>query len=261
MHPIFIVIIFICLVVVIVLLIGYKSNSEKEYEANLKKSLEDEFIIDPSTGAKITLAEAESGHWIAHDNEYRTVPEKEISKFFTEEEKQLERALNYLRESKLYKRAMLTENQLALLESTKMLSKYYNWTYSDVFQFEDGYVFLPAPELQGLTYYEDDYKESHLMFWKTIKNINGHYFLREKSVTEKIFDRFRSDDDLQLTNYESFTFQHSFEVLRITKTLENFEGQKGLEIEFHNDSLFIKTMKLPSIEDIQRLEKIVNSVF
>ena len=42
---------------------------------------------------------------------------------------------------------------------------------SNPFSFENGIVILPAPELHGMTYYQDDYKESHLMFWKKIKNI------------------------------------------------------------------------------------------
>ncbi len=51
-----------------------ETAERKEYERKLKESLKDEFIYDPETGAKITLAEAESGHWIAHDNENRPMP-------------------------------------------------------------------------------------------------------------------------------------------------------------------------------------------
>ena len=46
--------------------------------------MEDEYIIDPETGAKLTLEEAESGHWIAHENEFRTIPDSELNNLPTE---------------------------------------------------------------------------------------------------------------------------------------------------------------------------------
>ena len=54
--------------------------------------------LDPETGAKLTLEQAESGHWINHDNEYKTTPESEIEKLYSEEAKNAERAINYLKE-------------------------------------------------------------------------------------------------------------------------------------------------------------------
>jgi len=239
-----------------------QSNSaeHKEYKRKLKESLSDEFIIDPETGTKITLEEAESGHWVTHDNEFRTVPESDLEKLLTEDEKQAEIALNYLRESKDYRKTELTDEQFDFFDKSKTLNNYDDWSYSNPFSFENGIVILPAPELHGMTYYQDDYKESHLMFWKKIKNINGHYYLREKSTAEKIFDKFRNDDDLQLEDYESFTFKRSFDLIRINNILEKFKNQKGLEIEINEDNLFVKTLKLISIEDIKRIEKILKNV-
>ncbi len=236
------------------------STEQKEYKRKLKESLSDEFIIDPKTGAKITLEEAESGHWIAHDNEFRTVPESNLEKLLTEDEKQAEIALNYLRENKGYKRNELTDEQFDVFDKTKILNNYDDWSYSNPFSFENGILILPAPELHGMTYYQDDYKESHLMFWKKIKKINGHYYLREKSSAEKLFDKFRNDDDLQLKDYESFIFKRSYDLIKINKLLENFDNQKGLEIEINDDNLFIKTFKLISVEDIKRIEKILKNV-
>ena len=227
---------------------------------NIKESLSDEFIIDPETGTKITLEEAESGHWVTHDNEFRTVPESDLEKLLTEDEKQAEITLNYLRESKDYRKTELTDEQFDFFDKSKTLTNYDDWSYSNPFSFENGILILPAPELHGMTYYQDDYKESHLMFWKKIKNINGHYYLREKSTAEKIFDKFRNDDDLQLKDYECFTFKRSFDLIRINNILEKFKNQKGLEIEINEDNLFVKTLKLISIEDIKRIEKILKNV-
>lgn len=237
-----------------------KTDEQKEYERKLKESLEDEYIIDPETGIRLTLEEAESGNWIGDNNEYITVPESEINKLSTEGEQQAESALNYLRESKKYIRTELSDNQLQILNSTKILGKYDAWTYSNPFSFENGILILPAPELNGMTYYEEDYKESHLMFWKKIDNINGHYFLREKSSIEKIFDKFRNDDDLKLKDYESFTFKRSYNVIKINKILENFKNEKGLEIEINDNDFFVKTMRLVSIVDIKKIETILKNV-
>jgi len=234
-----------------------KTFEQKEYERKLKESLADESIVDSATGTKITIEEAESGHWISHDNEFRTVSDSDLDKLLSEGEKQVEIALNYLRESREYRKILLTEEQLDMFVQTKTLSSYDDWTYSNPYSFESGILILPTPELNGVPYYENDYVETHLMFWKKIENINGHYYLREKSSIEKIFDRFRKDDDLHLKNYESFTFNKSFDLIRINRLLENFENKKGLQIEIKDENLFVKTTKLVSIEDIKRIENIL----
>ncbi|WP_104734523.1 hypothetical protein [Hanstruepera ponticola] len=238
----------------------FKTKKEKEYEKKLKKSLEDEFIIDPETGTKLTLEEAESGHWIAHDNEFRTIPETELENLPTEDEKIAERALNYLRKSKDYRKTKLTDEQLDIFEKTKILNSYDDWHYSNPFEFKNGIVFLPAPELHGMTYYQDTYCESHLMYWIKIDNINGHYFFREKSSGEKFLDLLRKDDELEINDYECFTLKKSHNIILIKNLLKNFENQKGLEIEIDNDNLFIKTTKLVNLDDIYKIENIIKNV-
>lgn len=238
----------------------YKTKEEKEYEEKIEKSLADEFIIDPETGTRLTLEQAESGHWIAHDNEFRIIPNSELDKLPLEEYRQVETALNHLRGSRSYKKIKLSNEQLKVLEETITLKNYDDWTYSDPFEFEKGIVFLPAPELRGTTYYQDDYKESHLMFWIKINNINGHYFLREKTSSEKLLDLIKDDDELKLDNYECFTVKQSHSIIVINKILEYFENEKGLEIEFSYDNLFIKTTKLISLEDINRIERIIENI-
>ncbi len=74
-----------------------KTKTEIEYEKNLKKSLEDEFIIDPETGIKLTLEEAETGIWKTQHKENRIIPRLEIEELAFKEEKQVEIALNYFR--------------------------------------------------------------------------------------------------------------------------------------------------------------------
>ncbi|GAA3561456.1 hypothetical protein [Snuella lapsa] len=250
---------FIGLTVVVIALIYWmfsRTPEEREYDRKLKESLKDEFIIDPETGAKLTLEQAESGHWIAHDNEFKTVSETELDKLPSEGEKQVQIALNYLRESKSCRRAKFSEEQLGIIEETKTLNYYDDWSYSDLYKFENGFVFLPSVELNLAGHY----RESHLMFWVKISSINGHYYFREKSSSEKIFDLLRNDDEIKSDRYECFTLKKSHAIIHIKRILEIFEEEKGLEVEIINDNLFIKTLKLVSLEDIIRVEKVVNNI-
>ena len=98
------------------------------------------------------------------------------------------------------------------------------------------------------------------MFWKKISDIKGHYYLREKSSVEKFFDRFKSDDDLTLSEYESFTIQNSPDIIKINRLLTYFENEKGLEIEIMDHNLFVKTKKLSRKEDIIRIENVLKNV-
>ncbi len=232
------------------------SPEQKEYDRKLKESLKDEYIIDPETGAKLTLEQAESGHWVAHDNEFRTITESELEKLPTEGEKQAETALNYLRESKEYLKTELTEEQFDFLEKTRTLNEYDDWDYSNPFEFKKGIVLLPAVELNGTI----NYKESQLMFWVKVDNINGHYYFREKSSSEKLFDLLRNDDEIKFSDYECFTIKKTHNIILLKSILKNFEKEKKLEIEIHDDNLFIKTTKLVNLDDIIRIEKIINNV-
>jgi hypothetical protein len=240
------------------------SKAEKEYEKKLQESLKDEFIIDPETGAKLTLEQAQSGHWIAHDNEFKTLADSEIEKLVTEEEKKVEICTNYLKESKEYKKHKLTDKQIHTLENTKILSKYDNWTYSQCFntEFADGLVLLASVVINDKTpgYYSTTYIEPQVLFWLNFDFDMGHYYLREKSNVEKFLDLIKKDDELQLNNYESFTIRKSHNIIKIIKILEKFENQNRIEIEFMDTNLFVKNEKLATIEEVTRLESIIKSI-
>ncbi|MEW4924023.1 hypothetical protein [Algibacter sp. 2305UL17-15] len=254
------VLVFTIFILLIRLAFTYKTKSEREYEEKLKKSLADEYIIDPETGAKLTLEQAESGYWVAHDNEFNTVSEKDIDKLPTEDEKIAHIALNYLKGSRNYMKIELSEIQFNVIKETKILNSYDDWSYSNPFKFEKGIVFLPVPELHGNNHYQIDYAESHVMFWVNIKNINGHYLFREKTSSEKFLDLLRNDDEIKLQNYECFTFKKSLSFILIKPIIESFKNEKGLEVELHNDNLFIKNTKLVNLSDIENIEKIIKQV-
>lgn len=231
-----------------------QNKEYKEYERKLKESLKDEFIIDPETGIKLTLEEAENGKWLAHDNEFRTIPDEEINKITNVNEKQIQIALNYLRESRFFTKTDLTDLEVDKLIDTKILSGYDDWSYDDCYKFENGLIFSPSVEWNRGEFYQ----ESHLMIWLKIQNIDGHYAFREKFASEKFFDTIRSDDEIKLKNYECFTIKKSFNIIKINSILSKIIPTKDLEIEIDNNNLFIKTRKLVSIEDIKAMELLIN---
>ncbi len=146
-------------------IITYKSKSEIEEENRLKKSLEDEFIYDPETGTKLTLEQAESGHWIAHNNENRIKDSNEIEQFYYGDEREIEKLKNHIKETG-YTYKKLTNSQIELLEKTEMLSKYDNWSYSNSFINDNGncFVLFPKVEIIG-NRHQSGYHESQIMFW------------------------------------------------------------------------------------------------
>lgn len=240
------------------------TQAEREYARKINESLADEYIIDPETGARLTLEQAESGHWIHHDNEYSTLPEKEIEKLYTEEQKDAERAINHLRRSKDYKRYRFSKLELELLENTRILSKYDDWNYSNSFKIEycDGYIFMPSVVLIDKVpgYFETTYNESQIMAWIKLQDNLGHYYLREKTTTEEFFDLFKKDDDLKLKGYESFTIKRAENIIKIKQILGKLETIKGLEIEVFKNNIFLKNMKFINVEDLLLIEKLVRNL-
>ncbi|PZR15577.1 MAG: hypothetical protein DI539_18195 [Flavobacterium psychrophilum] len=95
------------------------------------------------------------------------------------------------------------------------------------------------------------------MFWIKIENYGGHYYFREKSTSEKIFDLFRNDDTIKLDHYECFAIKKAHNVLSIIRLMEKLDKEPGLEIEIMGEDLFIKTLKLLNLEDFNRITKII----
>lgn len=239
-----------------------KTKKEKQYEKYIAESLEDEHLYDPETGTKITLEQAESGHWINHDNEFKPIDLRELEKFQTKEEKDSLTALNYLITTTNYKKAKFSEEEINILEKLRILDKYDDWSYDSLFKpdYFNGFIFSPTIQIQGDTRYNEGCIESQLMFWVKIKHNLGHYYLREKKVSEKVFDFFRNDDELKLNGYESFTYKKTNNLLYINQILKHFENEKGFEIEFLDDNIFIKSVSRFHLDEILRLEKIIVNI-
>lgn len=237
-----------------------KTKEEKEYEAKLKKSLEEEYIIDPETGVKLTLEQAESGHWIAHDNEFYTKSDEEIASLLTEKEIEQEKVLNYLRESKEYRKTKFSEEDLLILESTKILNKYNDWTLSIIFKiaYLDGVVFFPFVVINDRlpAYFSNDYKEKQMMVWIRLNKDLGHHYFREKSVIEK-FIGIWNKNNTHLKGYEVYTFEKGENTIELIRLLKNFQGIKGLEIEILGENLLIKNLKHVNSFEFFKIESIL----
>ena len=232
------------------------TEEEKEYERKLKDSLKDEYLIDPETGDRITLEEAETGVWKVDYDEFKPFSQTELDKLASKEEKKVQIALNYLRTSRNYKRTELSDEQFDILNNSKILSNYDSWNYSNPFSFENGILILPVP----ISYNEQDYGESQVMFWKKINSINGHYVLREKVWVEKKILRPKNKNRFPLKEYVDFTFKQSSNLLSIKQILNQFIGINGLIIEINNDNLFVKTCKLVNLEEIIIIENALKKV-
>lgn len=243
-------------------LFTYETEQDKEYQKKLKESMEDESIIDPETGVKLTLEEAESGHWLPHTNEFREKTKEELENSLTPEEVQVEIALNYFRSQKQYLKTTLETSFVDQLESTKTLLQYDGWTYSDPYKISycNGIVILPAVQIDGHSFYENNYNESQLMFFIQLNTDFGHYYFRNKSKTEQLIDSLKNDDELQIPNYECFTFRRTDHLLKLQNILSNFNGYDCLNIEFEKSNLYIKTTRLINIEDILQVEGIIKNI-
>ena len=247
-----------------VYLMSYRTKSERDYDEKIARSLDDEFIIDPETGAKLSLEQAESGHWIAHDNEFKTVPEEDIQKLRAEDEQDAERAINHLRKSKDYLKCQFDDDEISFLGKTKILFKYDDWSYSHSFRLDfcEGYIFFPRvviiDRLPG--YFDNTYEESQIMCWLKYDYDFGHYYLRDKTRSERFLEIFKKDDDLKLKGFESFTFKKNGDILRLNRIIEKLNGVKNLEIEFLGNNLLIKTQKFINLKELLELERVIKTV-
>jgi len=231
--------------------INFKTKSEQDEENKLRRSLEEDYIFDPITNSKISLEEAESGEWEVNEDQFWERPDEDIRKFAFEEQKIQERALNALRSSKRFlKSDPFDDDQIDILLLTKMLSQFEDWSYSNVFHFNEGYLFTP--------YIENEYK---LMMWIKIYDCGGQYYFREKTKTEALFDKIRNDDEIKVENYECYTIKPSSQVSQVVLFLKKFSRFKGLEIELFNSNMFIRTHGMINKEDVVVFEKILSILY
>ena len=217
----------------------------------------DDLLSDPETGVKLTLEQAETGHWIEHDNEYLTIPESEIQQLDSEEDQIVQRALNYLRKSRAYRKTEFSEDEVQTILESEILGRYRSFTYQYPFRFDKGIVFLAHPDIGN--HHDGSYYLRQFTFWIKITDIQGHYFIREKGWNEKVLDFISNDDEIKLGDYECFVFRRSENQVLLHHLLEKLEGKEKLDFELKDDNLFVKTVLLANLEDLIRIEKLLQA--
>jgi len=241
-----------------------KTTSEKDFEKIQNESLDDETLIDPETGAKISLEQAESGQWDTPSNSELALMEEDITRLYSEEGKEAHKVITHIRTNQEYDKIEFSSLEIELLEQTKILSKYDDWKYSNLYKmsFCDGFVFLPSITILDTqsASFQNDYNESQICFWVKSEVNFGHYYLREKSKIEKFFKHSKNDSDLKLEGYECFTFKRAQSTVLQKQILNLFETEQGLEIEFYENNLFIKNQILINELDFERMERIVKKL-
>lgn len=232
-----------------------QTKEEKEYDERIKNSLEEQYIIDPETGAKLTLEQAESGIWDENQVEYFS--ETDYSKILVEEEKNAELAIDVYRRNKNYKKTEFDDSEIEILVNTLTLSKYDEWNYSNCLTNETRtkIFFVPSVSIDKL-----NYRESQIMYWIKIQNINGHYHLYEVNKAERILINSTKKESVFYNSYFCEILRKSHNATNLKFILNKISELKGFEFEIINDNLFIKSTRLVCKIDIDNAEKLINNV-
>lgn len=236
-----------------------KDKKEQQTDRKLQESLEDETIYDPETGVKLTLEEAESGRWLAHDNAGRVKSDDELEKYYEGTDLVIERIINNLKEAG-YKKAVMSEADDKELEGLAMFTKYDDWHFSDPYSCNNMLVLFPQVTMHPVTRHDPGFRQVQLLVRVKTDNEDGHYYLREKTAFEDLLDQFKSDDDLKTGAFECYTFKPSNQVIYLNNLLRAFEDETDLDIEIVRDHLFIKTTTEVNMERFKTLKQIVEGI-
>ena len=236
---------------------------DKHEEALLEDELSDEYIIDPESGTKITLEEAESGNWTPINEPLVPMTETELESLAYEEDVQFQKSINYLLMSGKYTESTLDDRQIETLNETVLLRKYNAWSYSNPFKINQypGFFIPVIVHLNATSKYQTNYEEAQCLFWLKMEKDLGHYFFKEQLLEDKLFKPTSPSEIMVPKIYKCICYQRTENTQYLNSLLEKFDGQDQLEIEVMGDALFIKTRKLINQEDIMRIEQIVKQLY
>lgn len=241
---------------IFIMLFGRKSKEEIDCDNKLKESLEEEYIIDPETQAKLTLEQAQSGIW--NPDEVTYYSESDVENHYSDEFQKIKKAQFYLEKQESYTESELNEEDIELLNQIVLLSKYYDCNFTNIFtnnstQTKIIFSWVEAEEIKG-------YSGIQLLFWVRIQNFNGHYFLSEKTKSERFALKLATKEALFFNDYYCEILKKSFSNEYEIGILEKCAAIQRIEVEILNDNLFIKTTDLASIEDIVKIEELLVSL-
>jgi hypothetical protein len=230
---------FLIFIVICTFLGRCKTKKEIEYDEKLKKSLKDEFIIDPETGKKLTLKEAETGIW---NIDKKNSQKSEIENIPFEKDKQIEIILQYFKENENYKNEELNFEQIVLLKKSNTLGKYKNCSFNYSFSFENGFAIIVVPIIRNPIHFAPSsgrFLDEQLLFWFDIGKEGCDFYYNGSNISVNI-ENCRNKE--QIENLVS-------EIQKLDK----------VTIEIYSGKLYIKTSKLATLDDVINFEKIKNT--
>ena len=221
----------------------------------MNKSLNEEYISEPETGAKLSLEQAQSGYWVKHNNEFATVSEADIEKMHTEKEKIIQRGINYLKSSKNYLSIKIDDSEILQLEKLITLKKYSDWYSSNSYKYIDENKILII-----INIYDDGYTEPVLFFCLNLNFDAGHYYFSPKTRVEKILDIIKSDNQIKLKEFKCNTYRKTKFNVRLINLLKKIDEKRDIEFELLDNKLYIKNCKLLTENEVKIMEKILKKI-
>lgn len=239
----------------IIILIVYFTTRGTVFTENkeikrLKKRLDDPRIYDPETDTYITLEEAESGVWDIDDSSKKRTS-KEIEETFHEQEIIVQDICRELeREGFVKAKNPLSEEQFTTFEKLKLLDQLdENWGYSNFYERDT----LTAIILN--IHHTSEFAVSML-----VKDVSGHYVFKEKTVSDRILDTIRPDDDIKVENYECYTIQKTKTTRAVENIMFEINKHKHIEVEVLPGQLFIKTTRPVQSTDLFMLLNLTRKI-
>ena len=233
----------------------------RESQRRLDKRLADESIIEPETGAKLMLEQAEAGQWIYSGPVKQKYTEEEISNLDTPEEKEAYRTLNHIAASDLYKPSSLRNEDIDFINASRMFAKYNSWAYVSAFELthRPGKLIIPTVCIRSQTAYQDDFEESQLLFWIYLEHDYGDYHITEKTTAQKLARLLSKSKGLVTKNYNVEVLRESPSLVRTLQLLKVFEDVKSLEIDLLEHNLLVKTTRAINPADLVKLEELIGN--
>lgn len=239
-------------ILLFIVFIGDKpmSAKEKKEAAILKKRLEDPRIYDPETDTYITLEEAESGVWDT-DDVSKQMSEIDKKEQFVETELTAEAICKELiREGFIKAKSPLSEEQIEVLERLQLLDQLDgDWGYR--------YYFENAKMVGVILNVHNTFEFAISI---PVHHNSGHYIFKEKTATDRVLDKIRPDDDVEIEHYECFTIQQS----KTTRAIENMMNIVNkihhVEVEILPHQFFIKTKGSAKLSDVFVLLQVARDI-
>ncbi|MFC4635339.1 hypothetical protein ACFO3O_15625 [Dokdonia ponticola] len=225
-------------------------KEEKESEALLKKRLEDPRIYDPETDTYITLEEAESGIWDLEDASKKMSETEKREQFFEEDLVAESIRKELIKEGFVKVKSPLSEEQFKVFERLQLLDQLdENWGYR--------YFFENAKMIAIILTIHNAYE---LALSIPIQYSSGHYIFKEKTISDRILDKIRPDDAIQVADYECFPIQNSKTTRAVENIMHLVAKVRGVEVEILPHQFFIKTTGSQKLVDVFVLLDLVKEI-